>query len=73
MKLTVAAMQETTETWPRKITRSGVSAKIYRIKNRGRTAYQVARYIGNRRLLNNFVRYNDARAYADDAGIAAAN
>lgn len=66
MKLTVAAMQETTETWPRKITRGGVSAKIYRIKNRGRTAYQVAHYIGNRRLLKNFVRYNEARAYADE-------
>lgn len=59
-------MQEKPETWPRKITRAGATVKIYRITNRGRTGYQCAYYIGNRRCLKNFTQYTEARAHADE-------
>lgn len=60
------AMQQKTETWPRKITRAGATVKIYRITNRGRTGYQCAYYIGNRRCLKNFTQYPEARTHAEE-------
>lgn len=59
-------MQENGDHWPRLVKRAGVTVKIYRINNRSRTAYQVAYYIGNRRCLKNFGKYNEARAHADE-------
>lgn len=54
------------EGWPRKVTRAGVTVKIYRITNRGRIAYQTAHYIGPRRCLKNFAAYADAKAHAEE-------
>ena len=61
-----SAMQENTETWPRIIKRGGVAVKIYRITNRGRTAYQVAWWIAGKRCLKNFTVYAAAKAHADE-------
>jgi integrase len=52
--------------WPRVIKRGGSEVKIYRIKNRNRTAYQVAHWLAGKRLLKNFAKFAAARAYADE-------
>ena len=59
-------MQEKEEKWPRIVKRGGSEAKIYRINNRGRTAYQVAWWLAGKRLLKNFARYADAHTHADE-------
>jgi hypothetical protein len=59
-------MQTETEKWPRLVKRGGVAVKIYRIKNRGRTAYQVAHWIAGKRILKNFAKFNEAHSHADE-------
>jgi len=58
-------MQEIEE-WPRIVKRGGAEVKIYKINNRGRTAYQVAWWIAGKRALKNFARYTPAKAHADE-------
>jgi integrase len=58
-------MQEKAEKWPRIIRRGGAEVKIYRINNRGRTAYQVAWWIAGKRCLKNFARFNAANVHAN--------
>ena len=59
-------MQEAAGNWPRIIKRGGVEVKIYKIKNRGRTAYQVAHWLAGKRVLKNFARFAAAYAHADE-------
>lgn len=59
-------MHQKLEKWPRVIKRGGVVVKIYRINNRGRTAYQVACWIAGKRELKNFSLLNAAHAHAEE-------
>lgn len=59
-------MQEKVENWPRIVKRGGAEVRIYRINNRGKTAYQVAFYLAGKRLLKNFSRFNEAHAHAEE-------
>ncbi len=59
-------MQEAAEKWPRIVKRGGAEVKIYRINNRGRTAYQVAHWVAGKRCLKNFARFVAAKAHADE-------
>jgi len=62
-------MQPNAEKWPRLVKRGGGEARIYRIKNRDRTAYQVAYWVLGARKLKNFARFADAYAHADEQAL----
>lgn len=61
-----SAMQPKLEEWPRIVKRGGSEVKIYRTKNRGKTAYQCAYWIAGKRILKNFAKFTKAYSHADE-------
>jgi integrase len=48
------------------VKRGGAEVKIYRIKNRGREAFQCAYWLAGKRVLRNFAKFAAARTHAEE-------